>query len=245
MSVWTVSQRFSQLQWRRLFKELWSRPTTTADSRSPLWQIPHTSNVRLLEDKIQDWVMYLFTIRYGSYAMDQRSGDGWLSGWIKIFIINKKNSNASLKYSMRRLLQNWTKSSTIPASRKRSVWRKWKPKGGPFPSRKTDRLLDLGVLSGHWSQRFCRELYRPIYYWSSKWQYSGIRFKMGRNFIVDDENSTWWHLGRIVKIKNTRVWETQDRVGIVRPGDSSGENRTWLSQIENYGEEKYRARFTK
>ena len=31
MPVWTVSQRFSHLQRRRLFKELWGRPTTTAD----------------------------------------------------------------------------------------------------------------------------------------------------------------------------------------------------------------------
>ena len=31
MPVWTVSQRFSHLQWRRLFKELWGTPTTTAD----------------------------------------------------------------------------------------------------------------------------------------------------------------------------------------------------------------------
>ena len=31
MPIWTVSQRFSHLQWRRLFKELWGRPTTTAD----------------------------------------------------------------------------------------------------------------------------------------------------------------------------------------------------------------------
>ena len=31
MPVRTVSQRFSPLQWRRLFKELWGRPTTTAD----------------------------------------------------------------------------------------------------------------------------------------------------------------------------------------------------------------------
>ena len=31
MPVWTVSPKFSHLQWRRLFKELWSRPTTTAD----------------------------------------------------------------------------------------------------------------------------------------------------------------------------------------------------------------------
>ena len=31
MPVWTISQRFSHLQWRKLFKESWCRPTTTAD----------------------------------------------------------------------------------------------------------------------------------------------------------------------------------------------------------------------
>ena len=119
------------------------------------------------------------------------------------------------------------------------------PEAGPFPSRKTDCLLDLRILPGHWSQWFCRELCRPIRYWSSKWRYSGIRLKVGRNFVVYDENPTWWHLGRIVQIKNTRVWKTQDRIGIVWPGDSSKEIRTWLSQIENHGEKKYWPRDTK
>ena len=32
------------------------------------------------------------------------------------------------------------------------------PKRGPFSSWTTDRLPDLRVLPGHWSQRFCREL---------------------------------------------------------------------------------------
>ena len=36
MAVWTVSQRFSHLQWKRLFKESRSRPTTTADFGSSL-----------------------------------------------------------------------------------------------------------------------------------------------------------------------------------------------------------------
>ena len=31
MPVWTVSQKFSHLQWRRLLKELWGRQTKTAD----------------------------------------------------------------------------------------------------------------------------------------------------------------------------------------------------------------------
>ena len=54
MPVWTVSQKFCHLQWRRLFKESWCRPTTTADFRSSFRQIPYTSNVCMVEDKIQD-----------------------------------------------------------------------------------------------------------------------------------------------------------------------------------------------
>ena len=37
---------------------------------------PYTSNLCLLEDKVQDRGMYLFTISYGSDAMDQGSGVG-------------------------------------------------------------------------------------------------------------------------------------------------------------------------
>ena len=133
MPVWTVSQKFSHLQWRRLFKELWGRPTTTADIGSSFWQISHVNNVRLLEDKIQDWGMYLFTISNGSYAADHRSGVGWFSGWSQIFVFCKRNSNAKfLKYSMRRSLQHWTESSVIPNSRERSVWRNKKPEKRTF-----------------------------------------------------------------------------------------------------------------
>ena len=39
-------------------------------------KFPHTSNVCLREDKIQDRGMYLFTISYGTYAVNQRSGVG-------------------------------------------------------------------------------------------------------------------------------------------------------------------------
>ena len=79
MPVWT---KVLSSPVRETLKELWFR------------QIPYTSNVCLLEDKIQDWGMYLLTISYGSYAMDQRSGDGWFSGWLKVFVICKRNSNA-------------------------------------------------------------------------------------------------------------------------------------------------------
>ena len=94
MPVRTVSQKFSHPLWGRIFKELWGRPTTTADFRSSFWQVPYTSNLCLLEDKVQDRGMYLFTISYGSDVMEQRSGVGWFSGWSKIFVFCKRNSNA-------------------------------------------------------------------------------------------------------------------------------------------------------
>ena len=37
------------------------------------------------------------------------------------------------------------------------------PEAGPFPSWQADCLLDLQLLPGHWSPRFCRELRRPIH----------------------------------------------------------------------------------
>ena len=94
MPIWTVSQRFSHLQWRRLFQELWGRPTTIADFGSSFWQVPYTNNLCLLEDKVQNRGMYLFTISYGSDAMDQGSGVGWFSGWIEIFVIYSWYFNA-------------------------------------------------------------------------------------------------------------------------------------------------------
>ena len=42
------------------------------------------------------------------------------------------------------------------------------PEAGPFPSWQADCLLDLRLLPGHWSPRFCRELYRPIHYQLTK-----------------------------------------------------------------------------
>ena len=48
-----------------------------------------------------------------------------------------------------------------------------------------------------------------------------------------------------VQIKNTRIREAQDRIGIVKYGDSSEESWTWLSQNEDNGEKKYRARNSK
>ena len=76
MPVWTVSQKFSSLQWRRLFKELWADQQRLQISDLHFDKFPYSSYVFVLEDKIQDRGLYLFTISYGSNAVDQRRGVG-------------------------------------------------------------------------------------------------------------------------------------------------------------------------
>ena len=75
----------------------------------------------------------------------------------------------------------------------------------PIPSRKTDRLLDLRILPGHWSQQFCRELCRPIHYCSSKWRYSGIRFQVGTEFYCQWRKS---HLMTSWKVCTNKEFES-------------------------------------
>ena len=165
MPVRTVSQRFSHLQWERLFKELWSRPTRTADFGSSLWQVPYTSDICLLEDKVQDRAMYLFAISYGSDAMDQRSGVGWFSRWIKIFSSIRGVSMPNFEVLDARIASALNKIIHISHFKRRISLEEQK-------AQKQDRFLrgrqiacliyDYFPVTG--SQWFCRKLCRPTHY---------------------------------------------------------------------------------
>ena len=67
---------------------------THNDCRFRIFILTSSSNLCLLEDKIQDRGLYLFTISYGSDAVDQRSGVGWFSGRFKILFIYSWYFNA-------------------------------------------------------------------------------------------------------------------------------------------------------
>ena len=77
--------------------------------------------------------------------------------------------------------------------------------------------------------------------YSSWWQHSGIRYRMGRSFIICVKDTIRWCSRKSVQIENTWVWTTQNRIGIVRDGDSSEDIDAQLSNIENDGEKKYRS----
>ena len=113
---------------------------------------------------------------------------------------------------MRGLLRHWTKSSIIPISKEESVWRNKKPRSRTV-SFEADRLPTWStifrVTGTHDSVENYTDLFTivlrndDIQEFDSMWD--GI-------LMIDDENLTSWHLGRIVQIKNTRVWKTQDRI---------------------------------
>ena len=90
---------------------------------------------------------------------------------------------------MQGLLQHWTESSKILTSRKKSVWRNKRPRSRTVSFEK-DRSFT-------WSTSTSGSLVPMIL--SSIMQ--GIRFEMGRNFVINDENPNWWHLGKLVQIK--------------------------------------------
>ena len=150
-------------------------------------------------------------------------------------LLTKHNTNI-LKYSTRRSLQHWTEPSIVPNSREVSVWRNKK-----HPERTVsfveDRSLTWSTSTSGSLEPMIPSRIMPIYL--------QLFFEM-----MIFRNSIQWMTkilsddildGLYKLIKNTRVWETQDRVGIVQYGDSPEESWTWLSQIEDDGEKKYRA----
>ena len=147
---------------------------------------------------------------------------------------------------MRGFLQYWTESSIIFSSQEGTVWK----------NKKSKKSIESFAENKHIAYLICE--YFPVTWANDSVEnYAdlltiGLRNVDGQEFdskkteFYDQwRKSIWWHHGRFVQIKNTRVWETQVRIGILRPGDSSEENRMWLSQTKNYGEEKYRAEFSR
>ena len=70
--------------------------------------------------------------------------------------------DAKIASALNRIIQN------TPLQEKGQSGGNESSKRRQLPPRKTDRLPDLRILPGHWSQSFCRELCRPIYSCSSK-----------------------------------------------------------------------------
>ena len=90
----------------------------------------HTFNVFMLEDKIQNPGEFLFRFSLRSHVMDQRNGDGRVGGRSEVIALKFKVILISriLICWTRGLLLLWVRSSRIPTSGRRSVWKNRKPR---------------------------------------------------------------------------------------------------------------------
>ena len=101
----------------------------------------------------------------------------------------------------RRLRLSWIRSFKTPRQEEGQSRGKESPERGPVSTRKTDHLHDLRLLSCYWCSWYGSWLRWFVLHHSSKWQRSGIRYKMGREFIINDKDSIGWYSGKSDQLK--------------------------------------------
>ena len=127
----------------------------------------------------------------------------WLNQWMiqNLRVLTEELMVQTMRYSTRKLLQHWTESSRIPASRKKVSLEEMK-------AHKEDRFLRerqiayliyeyFRVTGANDSVENCADLFTVVL---RRW-YSEIRFKKVRNSIVNDAHPIWWHLGRLYTLR--------------------------------------------
>ena len=109
----------------------------------------------------------------------------------------------------------------------------------PNPSRKTGCLLNLWILPGDWRQRFfswlCRLLYGLVFGMTTFRNLDNLE----RNLFIYGAAPTWWNLGKSVQTENTRVWESQDPIGIIQLGVLSARGKPDYHRLKTMLSKKY------
>ena len=113
--------------------------------------------------KVQDRGMYLFTISYRNLCIGSKKWR-WLIQWMSLMssssirgiqMPNLEVLDARIASALNKIIHNSHFKRRISQEEQKAQ------KQDRFPSWKTDRLFDLRILPGHWSQRFYRKLCRP------------------------------------------------------------------------------------
>ena len=158
---------------------------------------------------------------YGSYALDQRSGDGRFSGWFKIFVICKRTSNARFEELDARIASALNRIIHNSHFKRRVSLEEQK-------AQKEDRFL-----RGRQIAYLIYEYIRVTGTNDSVENYADLFTFALRNVDIQEFDSKWDGillsmtkiphgdiLEGLYKLRIRGVWETQDRIGIVWPGDS-------------------------
>ena len=149
----------------------------------------------------------------------------------------------TLSCSTQELLQHWTKSFRIPASRKRSVWRKWKLKKKTV-SFEEDRLRTWSsnasgsqepTILSRIMQTYLLLVFEMTIFRNYDSNWDGILLSMTQ--ILSDDI-----LEGLYKFRIRESEKLKDRTGSVQYGDSLEEGWTLLSQVEEKGKKEVLSR---
>ena len=153
MPVRTVSQRFSHLQWRRLFKGLWGRPTKTADldlhfdkfptpATFACWKIRFKTEVCTCSQFPTEAVLWIKEVELVDSVDDLKSPLSIRGTHGPNFeLLDARIASALIK-----IIQNTRFKKKVSLEEMKAQKRR------PLPPRKTDSSPDLRILRGHWGQ---------------------------------------------------------------------------------------------
>ena len=140
--------------------------------------------------------------------MDQRSGVVWFSGWIMIFVIyscismpNFEVLDARIASALNKIIHNshFKRRSSLEEQKAQKQDRFLRGRQIAYLICEYFRVTGANDSVENYADLFTIGLRNDdIQEFDSKWD---------GKVIINDENPTWWYLGRIVQIKNTRVGE--------------------------------------
>ena len=164
--------------------------------------------------------------------MDQRSGDGWFIGRIKTLAIGfSERIFQTSRCWTNKLLLLWIRSPS-------RNWMPWKRIGFYntfvihdffWVTDAHDSVLDYAVL---FSVTLRDDNVQEC---DTRWD---------EVLLIYDKDPTGWCSRKSVQIENTWVYAVQNRIWIVRHGDSSKDIDAQLSEIEDDGEKECRSEIT-
>ena len=133
MPIWPVSQKFCH--------PLWARFSKNYGANQQRLQISD-----LHFHKFTTWAT--FTISNGSNAIDQRSGDGWFSGWFNISVICKRIRMSDFEVLDTKIASALNRIIHHTSLKKKSVWRNKRPRSKTVSSEEDGSLTWSTSTSG-------------------------------------------------------------------------------------------------
>ena len=169
MPVQTVSLKFSRPQWRRFFKELWSRPKKLQISdphfdkfptpeTSPCWKIRFKTEVCTCSQFLTETMHWIKEVEMVDSVDDLMSS----SSVRGISMPDFQVLGAKIASALNRIIHDNQFKRRISLEEQKAQ------KQDRFLRGRQIASFHLGVFPGHWSRRFCQELCRPTYYCSTK-----------------------------------------------------------------------------